>query len=756
MLKVIFKNRIIDFRPAFFVAIYVTLGILCSRYMEKSVTAVYLFGGAALLLAAVDGIKNKNAPVLLLYVLSFTAGLILFNLQTSTQPLTSSETQVTGRVTDVTHYDTRSYYILDSWDFADKDQLVSPSKKIRFATEDRTLIPGDIITFSAQIVLPDEKRNIGGFDERMYLLGKGIDYKAKGTVDSVTVLTHKESLGTVFWRTREYLKQTIENIFPKRSAGIAKGLILGDKSDILEADYEVFKRGGTASILAVSGLHFGILSLFIFWILSLVGVARKPANVVTAVFMLLYAGIVGFSVSATRALVMGLAVVFANLLGKQKDYLSFLSLAFVISLIISPATLFSAGFMLSFGAVFALLVLSPIFSKPFNRIPSRITGLFTAPVAATIGTAPFIINFFYYFSVVGIAANIVVIPIGSAAVVLTFIAALLGSFAGVPVAWLSDKLIWLMQTITEKLTALPFATVDMAALPTAFIVLWFVAIFAVSGYCLFKPWIKRVIACLLVLGMAAMVVLPPMLKEEAMRIYFADVGQGDAILITTPEGENYLVDTGEGYMADELIRVLKSQGIHLDGLFLTHADSDHIGGAKTLLDEGLVDHLYLAYAGRNTFDFDSEVWTTYLELGEVLALSQTVYTAVLSPKGDADDDNDNEISLCLLITYQDYHVLLTGDINLTVEKEIMDDIGDLDVLKVTHHGTKYGSSPEFLAAVKAETAVISCGENYYGHPAPQTLYNLGEGCDIIYRTDRHGGILVTFGEAIDTATVLDP
>ncbi|MEX1307497.1 MAG: ComEC/Rec2 family competence protein, partial [Eubacteriales bacterium] len=334
MLKAIFKNRITDFRPIFFIAIYLALGILCGYAMETSKTAAYAYSGVALVLVITDGLKNKKLAVLLLYLMSFAAGLILISLETSTQPLPATETQVTGRVTDVTHYDTRSYYILDKWDFTSDGQTVSPNKDIRFATEDRSLVPGDVVTFTAKIELPDEKRNIGGFDERMYLLGKGIGYTAKGTVESVAVLGHENSPASFFYHISNYLKQTIDDIFPKRSAGIAKGLILGDKSDILEADYDVFKRGGTASILAVSGLHFGILSMFIFWVISLAGVARKPANIITTLFMILYAGIVGFSVSATRALIMGLAVVFANLLGKQKDYLSFLSAAFVISLII--------------------------------------------------------------------------------------------------------------------------------------------------------------------------------------------------------------------------------------------------------------------------------------------------------------------------------------------------------------------------------------------------------------------------------------
>lgn len=754
MLKALFKNRITDFRPWVFIALYMTLGILSGYYSEQSMVYVYVFGGVAALLALLDGIKNKDVAFLVLYFISFAGGMILMNLTLDSEPLPYGETKVTGRVTNAVHYDTRSYYILDEWTFEYNGETVSPYKELRIATEARDLEPGDRIAFSATLTLPDVRRNIGGFDERIYLLGKGVGYTAKGTVEDITFIDHTTTVQSLLSEVSTYFKRTIEAIFPDSTAGIAKGLVLGDKSDISEADYAIFQRGGTASILAVSGLHFGVLSLFVFWLMSILGVGRKPAHVITAVFMLAYAGIVGFTISATRALIMGLAVVFASLLGKKKDTLSYLAAAYVISLTILPASLFSAGFMLSFGAVFALLALTPILEKPLKKIPRRVSGLVTAPVAATIGTAPFIVNFFYYFSVVGILANIVVIPIGSLAVVTTFIAAILGRILGVPFAWASDKLIWLMQTITGKLTALPFATVDIPALPAGFIILWFAAIFVVSGYCLFKPWLKRTAAAILVVGMAAILVIPSLTQEKTLEIYFADVGQGDAILISTPEGTHYLVDTGKVYSTDELERVLKSQGIYLDGLFLTHADNDHIGGAETLLTDGLAAHLYLPYAGRNTFDLKTDTWTTYLEKGDTMNLSDSVALKVLSPAGDMDDENKNETSLCLLISYKDYRVLLTGDINLNVENDIMDEVGDIDVLKVTHHGTKYGSSPAFLTAVTPEIAVITCGENNYGHPAPQTLYNLADACDIIYRTDLNGGIMMSFGDTIKAVPVL--
>ena len=554
------------FRPVFYTAVYLTFGILIGYYLPTDRRTAFILLGICGLSGIILSGFYQRLSLLIMLLAAFGAGITLISFSQALESVPVGEARISGYVVDLVHYDTASYYTLDRWQAEADGEAISPRKKLRLRTKDQTLQIGDVVSFSGTITYPKTQRNLYGYNERQYLLSKSIGYQAKAGDAKIRVTGHIKGPNTMFYRVRRYMEGQIERHFSEETRGIAKGLILGDKSGISESDYDAYKIGGTASILAVSGLHFGIISLFFFWLMRLIGIGRKPANLITGIIMLFYAGVVGFSVSAVRALIMGWVVIIAGLLGRKKDYFSYLCTAYVISLVIRPISLFSVGFLLSFGAVYAILLLSPMIIKKIKFLPPAVSGTIAASVSAWLGTAPIMINFFNYVSLIGLLANLIIIPIAGLTVVLVLLS-LVPGVIGAGIGFIAGQLISFMNLIMHGSETLPFAAVPFRNLPVVLIILWYGLIFIFSSEFKFNKRVKRITAILTAVAMAIMVVLFPFQRSNQMYLYFFDVGQGDAIFIHTPEDQCYMVDTGQLYEYDEIERFLSSTGSRLNGCF---------------------------------------------------------------------------------------------------------------------------------------------------------------------------------------------
>jgi len=749
-----FKNKqnILFYRPLMLIAFFLTFGILIGHYLlvcRQTAATLFVLGVVCLFLFI---ISHRRISVVILALASFGVGVFLISCSEEIESVPAGEAVIIGRVVDIAHYDTTSYYTLDDWTVSVSDWTINPKKKIRISAENKTLAFGDVISFSSEIDYPDIQRNLYGFNEHLYLLSNGIGYIASLYDDEIQIIKNQKKMDTAFYHARMYVSERIDTAFSDETKGIAKGLILGDKSGISETDYEAYKRGGAASVLAVSGLHMGIISLFFFWLLRFVAVGRKPAHIITGMVMFFYAGLVGFSISSIRALMMGGIVIVANLLGRRKEPFSFLCLAYVLALIICPSSLFTAGFMLSFGAVFAILLLTPKIINALKRWPKQIAGLVATTLSAWVGTAPILVNTFNFVSLIGLFVNLIIIPIASITVILVLLS-LLPGLVGNSIAFLGQTLISLMNIILHTAERVPLASVAIKNLPVVFIVSWFALIFIISSLVMLKKKTKQIIAGFCLVLMIAMLLFIPQKYENQMYIYFFDVGQGDAILIHTPERKNYLIDTGRSYAYRDIERYLKSTGLHLDGLFLTHSDQDHIGSYETLVQEGFVQQVYISSVDCFEYEMD-EAEIIRISRGDEINLDSQASLYVLNPSDKMTEWNTNQQSLCMLFQYNDKKILLTGDIDDEIEEKLFSVWTDIDILKVTHHGSAYGSTQDFMEKTQPEIAIISCGKNIYGHPAPQTLYNLNNTCDIIYRTDILGGIMIILSDDIEIETVI--
>ena len=242
-------------------------------------------------------------------------------------------------------------------------------------------------------------------------------------------------------------------------------------------------------------------------------------------------------------------------------------------------------------------------------------------------------------------------------------------------------------------------------------------------------------------------------QDGKLNVAFLDVGQGDSILLKSPDGKTMLIDAGEATEEEVIKSALQNNGIEkIDYLIATHPHSDHIGSMPAIVEAYEIGEIYMPRASSNTKTYEQLLENIQEKgltvhagrAGVTLDFGEQVQGEFLAPASEEYEETNND-SLVLKLTYGETSFLFTGDAEALSEGEMLESTPeklDADVLKVGHHGSSSSSSTDFLLAVSPEYAVISCGkENSYGHPHAETTYSLKQLGVTTYRTDLLGTIL---------------
>jgi competence protein ComEC len=268
--------------------------------------------------------------------------------------------------------------------------------------------------------------------------------------------------------------------------------------------------------------------------------------------------------------------------------------------------------------------------------------------------------------------------------------------------------------------------------------------------------VRKLIALtfLVILVAAFLFALQPVESAVPQTVTFINVGQGDAALLRDGAGFDVLIDGGRTSAGQTVLDTLRAQGVpDIDVLVASHADADHIGGLIDVLEADDIPVLSVVYNG---YPGSTATWSAFAAAvtQEGLALTQLQFPQeldwgemrvyVLNPAGGLVNPETNAASLVLRVDHGSVHYLFTGDIDSAIEATVVARQTPItaDVLKVAHHGSKYSSSADFLAAAGAQESVISVGQNSYGHPAPETLDRLAAAGSRVWRTDLSGNIRV--------------
>ncbi|MFZ5522746.1 MAG: DNA internalization-related competence protein ComEC/Rec2 [Pseudomonadota bacterium] len=539
--------------------------------------------------------------------------------------------------------------------------------------------------------------------------------------------------------------------------GVLTALAIGDQSSIPSAQWQVFTRTGVNHLMSISGLHITMLAslgfALTYWMwrhsvrLVLLLPARKAAALVALLAALSYAVLSGFAVPAQRTVYMVGAVAAALWLNRNFSLAQILCFALLGVLVPDPWAVISPGFWLSFGAVALIMYVSAY------RLgqPHWLMQYANVQWAMTIGLIPLLLGLFQQVSLVSPFANAIAIPLVSLVVVpLALLSAVLPqdfSNWDAPL-WLAHGVMGWMMELLEWLNNLPQAVWTQHAPPAWSVV---AGMLGVLWVLLPRGFPARWLGFLLMLPMFLNMPEPP--APSTLRLIIFDVGQGLAVAAQTRH-HALLFDAGPDFSAEAdsgkriLVPSLRAMGIaKLDGLILTHDDSDHTGGGASVMQampvgwvsSSLPDaHQLLQQAVNKRRCMDRQAWQWDGVSFEMLHPDAASYTA--------ENIRDNNMGCVLRISIGDQHVLLTADIETDSERQLLKQHPDklpAAMLVVPHHGSKTSSTKEFIAAVRPHYAVFTVGyRNRFSHPKQEVVQRyLDTGAQLL-RTDADGAILV--------------
>ncbi len=659
------------------------------------------------------------------------------------------------------------------------------------------LSPGTRIRFPARLRAFRNFNNPGSYDYEEAMRIRGYSCAASISDGRRVVLMGPGTLGwtgDLLERLRGPLRTWIGNKLPQPEQGLVQALLLGEKQGIPPPLREAFQAAGLAHVLAVSGLHVGLVAWLAFnairWILSrsyrlLLAVdVQKVTALLTCAPVTAYALLAGFHVSTQRALIMVVAFLFSIVAGREKDVWSTLCLAALLILAVNPDALFTISFQLSFGAVAGILWLAPAmdrhFQKPFGngdpattllrRVTRYAFGLTTVTLAAVFFLFPLTIYYFHRVSLVSLPANLAATPIlGLWLLPLGLISAL--AFPVLPA--LADLLLQGAALGAAGMGAVARSLSEPAAAvwvitPNRFEVVILYAVIVFGIFSLKGRFRILFLVSLLVLAADIGYWIHETTLRRDLRVTYLDVGQGNSALVEFPRGKRMLIDGGGFMFSDfDVGRMVvapylwrrKIARIHT--LVLSHPDADHMNGLRFIAAHFSPEELW--YNGDRV---DSDSYRTFTETVNAAGIALRMpgdsnipneiegvgveilhpppYTGCGAPGGPS-----NDRSLVLRLTHAGTSFLFPGDIERNAELQLISRTGRLlesDVLMAPHHGSDSSSSPAFLDLVQPEWCIISAGfRNRFGFPHQDVLARLSDRGIQVARTDLHGAIRVIAG-----------
>lgn len=628
------------------------------------------------------------------------------------------------------------------------DEYLNTSLNVRCVVAEgdgpRDILPFSKLQIRGEFALFKHATNPGCFDEAVYYREKNIYFQLKQT-KVVQMYRKSPEVIRMLWNLKSNMKKVIENSLPEKEAGILKAMVIGDRTDMSEDVYDLYKRQGIGHILAISALHLSIVGAGLYGLLQRLYMPIPFRQITACVTMILYLMMCGISVSGFRAAIMFIFLMTGQMIGHKREPLTALFAALLLILNWQPFSLFSYGFLMSFGCIGSLMIM--------KRLGGKVSGVYIS-----IFTLPLTAWFQYEISLYTLLLNMFVVPAMSFLYPLGLIGSLIGCvwyFPGKVLLISAGTLLKVFEALCERAEMLPFAHL-ITGRPEVWklLLIYGCGLAYMLGIILktkYRKWLRLVWISLLML-----LVQVPSAHSEVL---FLDVGQGDCCLIRDSGGAAYLIDGGSSSVKDVgdrvISRVLKYYGItSLNGMILSHMDEDHVNGARWLLEQDYdVGTLYISKA-----ICDTSMRETLIALAKKRRIPvyemykgadlkmNNMEIRCLHPDLDFITDEDNEGSLVLKVCCGACSFLLTGDIEGAGEMALLQALAEgdsVDVLKVAHHGSKYSTSEAFLNLVRPKYAVISCGlKNRYGHPHAETLERLQQYDAKVLKTCRQGAILV--------------
>ncbi len=625
----------------------------------------------------------------------------------------------------------------------------------------KKLSPGDACQITGSLQSPSSPTNFAQFDYRRYLQEQQIYWVLRTEPAKLECMQSKTNVYFQLQRWRQAQITRLENTIEPELVGIMIALLFGERT-VMDGDVvDAYQRLGVIHLLAVSGLHVGMIVAAIFYLLIRIGVTRERTMEVLLLFLPLYTIIAGAAPPVIRASIMAMVVLLCLRIRIRIPPLAGIIVVYMIYLLISPFSLFQLGFQLSFLVSFGLILSAPLIQQRYHHPVSQLLAVTVLSQALSV---PLLLRHVYEFSWISIPLNLIYIPFVTLCVLpLSAISFFLSTFIptslNMPLLFLEFVVPYAHHTLTS-LAAYKWASLIVGKPPLLLVLCLYATVF--YGCLCWENgrknwWIKPLlIFFILLFGQIG----APYLDSRA-KVTMLDVGQGDSYLIELPfRKEVYLIDTGGTISffdeewrerrrpfdvgANIVVPALKELGIsRVDRLILSHGHIDHIGGAYALSQAiNIKEVLY----GKGPIEGEREreiveelinqgAGFSFVKEGDQWSSGSSRF-AILSPTGTEVELNARSIVLYAELEGRSF--LFTGDLEEEGERRIVSAYPHLrvDVLKVGHHGSRTSTSERFLEQLEPTAAFISVGRNNrFGHPHLEVMDRLNEQGIVIWRSD---------------------
>ena len=607
--------------------------------------------------------------------------------------------------------------------------------------------------------------NPGQFDEALY--------------DRIRHISCRMSRAQILWRStrwsipgemiasfRRALYRRLCEVYPEDTREVLGAVLLGRKELLSEETSSKYESAGVSHMLVISSLHLSILGTLVFRSLRKGGSSLRGAIFAGGGVLLFFAALTGGSLSSFRALIVYGFNMFAKWTGRTCDRKNAAAFACLVILLSDPYYLFYSSFQLSFAAA-VLCILAE------NK------GRTASCVILQFGMMPLIAWHFFEIPLLGVPANLLMLPLLPLLLVTGAAGLLFGGAAAYPAVIcvrLYDRILSLIRDVPDSAVLfgkwkIPLRAVLITGRPHAVRMLLYYALFGLFLLALhhFRNRARKLWTYLL---LPLMLLILGIRIPGGMRITFLDVGQGDGICVESPHGTAMLVDGGSSTVQRagtyRILPFIKYRGIRrLDVIAVTHADTDHMNGVLEILEKMAEGTTSL----RAEYLLLPDVTEPLSKEEEYLALEEAARRAgvsvlkvrrgdsfsfdgvevrILGPENRQEQEETDANAQCIVmeVRYGRFDALLTGDTEGEGEKELLRQMEEenrtYEILKVAHHGSRYSTPQELLTLIRPEVSVISAGRNnLYGHPHAETMGRLRKCGTTVYITAASGAVTVT-------------
>jgi len=666
--------------------------------------------------------------------------------------------EIIGQVADYPRYDGKTTSFIFK---ADGDKTYQNKIQI-FCFFDPGLKRGDRVRLHGDLEPPTPPGNPGELDYPFYLRCQGIYYTMAIKEPKAVQLLNRVQ-GPMVWLAdyRAEARELFLKVLPEEDANILLGMLLGLIEGIDPEEYRDYQKTGIIHVFSVSGMHIGFLLLVSAWLTSIMELKRSSRLLIGIGLLLVYGGLTGWPSPVVRSSIMGAMGLIAYYSGRENGMLNSLGLAGLIIVCLNPSAPLQMSFQFTFLATWGIVYLFPLL-KAQLAYRSWWWDLVLIPICAQLPMFPLLIYHFNLFSPVSIISNILLGYLSGIVVVLGFFALILSGWLPMLAALFLNPaglLIEVIRSINTWLVNLPGAFFWVAAPAWQIILIYYLGLLLVIYALVRKKARGWLISGILLMGLLLVVVFLPasLYNRGTMEITFVDVGQGDSILLKTPQGKFILIDGGGSEFTDvaqrKLLPYLHNRGIREMWLMInTHPDTDHLQGLEAVLHEFGVRQMAIPKCLGEAEQYDQvkkiltekEIPLYKLAAGENLNIEKGLEVKVLYPEAEANVVGTNGQSLVLEIKYGIFSTLLTGDLQKEGLQRLSEaGLNPVTLVKIPHHGSKGSLLPGFYDKTRPNWAVISVGaNNRFGHPNPEVLEELERRKVKIYRTDQKGAVTV--------------